>query len=104
MYLPKTNYAKIAFDAILFYITTNQVRKEKEEKITADLKLNLACIVSIYDNEGKLLSLYGNIKPTQKNLYDEIVENAVKTASGNENYASIDSTKLNLIKVFVDVV
>lgn len=104
MYLPKTNYAKIAFDAILFYVTTNQVRKEKEEKISADLKLNLACIVSIYDNDNNLLSLYGNIKPEQKNLYDEIIENALKAASGNKKYSAVDSSKLNQVKVFVDVV
>jgi len=47
MFNPKTAYAKIAFETILFYKTTGQIRKMDEEKISADLKLNLSCVISI---------------------------------------------------------
>ena len=49
MFSPKTNYAKIAYDALLFYVSTGQIKKHDENKISADLKLNRACIVTIYD-------------------------------------------------------
>ena len=77
MFKPKTNYAKIAYDAILFFVSTGQVRKTNEDKISADLKLNRACIVTIYDQNNILMGQYGDIIPQNKFLYDEIIENAI---------------------------
>lgn len=100
---PKTNYAKIAFDAILFYVSTGQIRKTNADKISADLKLNRACIVSIYDLNNNLLGSYGDINPQHDILYDEIVENAIGAASIDENTEPIQSSQLIQMKVFVDV-
>ncbi len=101
MFYPKTSYAKIAFDAILFFISTGQIKKSKEDQIPADLKLKVACVVSIFDVDDNLISCYGNIEPNNKMLYDEIIENAIKAAS--DNTVSIKSEQLSELKVYVDI-
>lgn len=103
MFTPKTNYAKIAFDAILFFVSTGQVRKTNESKISSDLKLKMACIVSIYDVNDNLIGQYGNVNPKNDFLYDEIIENAIGAASKDKSNKPIKNDQLNQIKVFVDV-
>jgi len=103
MFNPRTNYAKIAFDAILFFVSTGQIRKTSEDKISTDLKLNRACIVSIFDLDDNLLGSYGDINPKNNFLYDDIIENAIGAASKDKNSEPIMSSQLNQIKVCVDV-
>jgi AMMECR1 domain-containing protein len=103
MFNPRTNYAKIAFDAILFFVSTGQIRKTSEDKISTDLKLNRACIVSIFDLDDNLLGSYGDINPKNNFLYDDIIENAIGAASKDKNFEQIMSSQLNQIKVCVDV-
>lgn len=103
MFEPKTKYAKIAFDAILFYVSTGQVRKTSEDNIPADLKLNIACIVSVYDVNDNLIRSYGNVYPQTRSLYNEIIENAIGVASKGEKFDDIKSSQLNQIRVVVDV-
>ncbi len=103
MFNPKTSYAKIAYDVILFFVSTGQIRKTSEDKISMDLKLNRACIVSIFDLNDNLLRSYGDINPKHSFLYDEIIENAIGAASKDKNLEPIKSSQLNQIKVCVDV-
>ncbi len=103
MFEPKTNYAKIAFDAILFFVSTGQIKKMSIDQIPADLKLNRACLVLVYDLNDNLLGTYGGINPKNDFLYDEIIENAIGAASKGKNGDPIKSDQLNQIKVFVDV-
>lgn len=102
MFHPKTQYAKLAFDTILFYKTTGQIRKIEESKITPDLKLTLGCIVSIYDLKNTLISYFGNVYPQKPFLYKEIISNAL-TAAENPNNEEITVKKMENIKVVVDV-
>ena len=102
MFYPKTQYAKIAFDTILFYLTTGQIRKPDDTKITPDLKLKLGCIIYIYDSKDKLISFYGDVYPQNPILYDEIVENALKAIKNNKN-TTLSKDDLENIKAYVDV-
>jgi AMMECR1 domain-containing protein len=63
----------------------------------------MACIVSIFDSNDKLIGFYGDINASCENLYDEIVENAIGAASKNKDCEPIKSEQLNNIKVYVDV-
>lgn len=103
MFKAKTNYAKIAFDTILFYVSTGQIRKNDENKISADLKLKRACVVSIYDSNNNLRGCIGDMFPKNKYLYDEIIENAIAAASKDKRYNPLSKEELNQIKVTVDV-
>lgn len=102
MFTPKTNYAKIAYDTILFFVSTGQVRKISDNKISADLKLKMACFVSIFDINDTLLSRYGTIEPQTDSLYEEIIQNAAKAAKNN-HYEPIKNEQLGQIKVVVNV-
>lgn len=103
MFTPKTNYAKIAFDTILFFVTTGQVKKDNKDKISDDLKLKMACIVSIYDTKDNLIGQFGGVNPQTDSLYTEILENAITAARGNDKFEPVKSDQLNQIKVLVDV-
>lgn len=103
MFKPKTTYAKIAFETILFYVSTGQIRKTDESKVSSDMKLNRACVVSIYDTENNLKGCVGDLFPKNKILYDEIVENAVAAASMDKRFKPLSSDDLNNIKVIVEV-
>jgi len=102
MFTPKTNYAKIAFDSVLFFVSTGEVRKTAVDKVSADLKLKVACVVSIFDLKEKLLGRYGHVKPKNEILYDEIIENAVGAANRSD-VKLLKGEKFNQIKVYVDV-
>jgi AMMECR1 domain-containing protein len=102
MFHPKTLYAKIAFDTILFYKTTGQIRKTEESKITPDLKLNLGCIVYIYDSKDTLISYFGNVYPQKSSLYEEIISNAVIATDSSKN-EKLTEKSMEQIKVIVDV-
>ncbi|MFO7842710.1 MAG: AMMECR1 domain-containing protein [Bacteroidales bacterium] len=104
MFNAKTNYAKIAFETILFYVSTGQIRKKDENKISADLKLKRACVVSIYDSNQNLRGCMGDPFPQKSNLYDEIIENSIAAASKDTRYEPLQKDELNQIKVAVDVV
>jgi len=98
MFTAKTNYARIAFETILFYVSTGQLKKTEESKISPDLKLKTACVVSIYDTENNLKGCMGNIFPQKPSLYQEIIENAIAAAE------MITKEDLNHIIVTVDVI
>lgn len=102
MYTPKTSYAKIAFELILFYKTTGQIRKMDDDKITPDLKLNLACIISVVDLQDNILASFGNVYPENKTLYEEIVSNTIHLLNDKKN-KHITKDTLNEIKVYVDI-
>ena len=102
MFIPKTNYAKIAYDAILFFVSTGKVKEIDTSKISQDLKLNRACIISVFDSEDKIISSFGGIEPKKSNLYEEIIENSIGAAV-NKDSSPIVSDDLNKIKVFVDI-
>ncbi|HKL07489.1 MAG TPA: AMMECR1 domain-containing protein [Bacteroidales bacterium] len=103
MFNAKTNYAKIAFETILFYVSTGQIRKNDENKISADLKLKRACVVSVYDSNQNLRGCMGDPFPQKNNLYDEIIENSIAAASKDSRYQPLQKDELNQIKVAVDV-
>lgn len=102
MFNPKTNYAKIAYDAILFFVSTGKVKEIDQSKISQDLKLNRASIVSVLDSDDNLISNFGGIEPKKSNLYEEIIENSIGAAENKES-RSISSDDLSKIKVYVDV-
>lgn len=101
MFTPKTHYAKIAYDTILFYVSTGQVRKMSDDKISADLQLKVACIVSVFDTNDKLIGYFGNVIPQTDSFYNEIIENAIG-AIKSEKFDPIQSDQLGKIKVYVD--
>ena len=103
MFTAKTNYARIAFETILFYVSTGQIKKTDESKISPDLKLKTACVVSIYDTENNLKGCMGNIFPQKPSLYQEIIENSIAAAVKDKKFKPITNTDLNKIKVTVDV-
>lgn len=103
MFNPKTNYAKIAFETILFYVSTGQIRKKDVSEISPDLKLNRACVVSIYDTNDNLKGCVGDLFPKNSQLYDEVIENAIAAATKDSRFKPLNKDELNQIKVVVDV-
>jgi AmmeMemoRadiSam system protein A len=102
MFEPNTVYAKIAYDAILLYLKTGKKLFKKEQEIPPALKLNLACYVSIYSGHT-LKSCVGDPQPGHPQLYNEIIENAVRAAFENPHSEPLKEGELNNISITVDV-
>ncbi|MEE4196982.1 MAG: AMMECR1 domain-containing protein [Bacteroidales bacterium] len=103
MFHAKTKYAKIAFETILFYVSTGEIKKKERAKISPDLRLKRACVVSIFDNENNLRGRKGSIFPQTSTLYEEIIKNSIDAAVHDNDFKPLTNNDLNSIKVKVDV-
>ncbi len=101
MGIPESSYARIAYEAILLYVKTGEIRRKDEDKISPDLQLESACFVVIYDKKENVRSFYGSVKPTKKSLYEEILHAAQMAAKGVAGFKPLDDRELNEIRVEV---
>ena len=103
MYKAKTVYAKHALNTIVTLIKENNVEKVKNQEITNEFDVNLACFVSIHKTDGSLRGCIGTIEPREENLYYEIISNAVSAATKDSRFSPLSIDELDDIEVSVDV-
>ena len=103
MFEADTIYAKIAYEAILVYLKSGEKLSKNEDEIPPALKLNLACFVSIHEQDEKLRGCIGTSKPKNKHLFEEIIDNAIASATKDPRFPALKEEELNNIKVSVDV-
>ncbi|MFO7940140.1 MAG: AMMECR1 domain-containing protein [Bacteroidales bacterium] len=103
MFTPKTAYAKIAFETILFVVKTGDYRRMEESRISADLKLQTACFVTAENSQKDKMLKSGNIRPQTPSLYDEILLHAKELVPDDINEQGIEEDELTYMKVQVHV-
>lgn len=104
MFTPKTSYAKIAFETILFVLKTGNYRRMEEDRIPADLKLQAACFVTAENTNEKRVLKSGGIYPQKKTLYDEMLLHAQNLAQSDGSNEAFVEDELPYLKVQVHVV
>lgn len=103
MYQPKSIYAQVAWDAIQEYVQEGGVEYMENREAPEELKEARGCFVSIHKHDGSLRGCIGTIKPTRKNLYSEIISNAISAVSRDIRFSPLEESELQNITVSVDV-
>ncbi len=94
-------YVKIARKAIEKYV--NKSREiNLEGEISPDLKKKAGVFVSL-KKRGKLRGCIGTIKPTQDNLANEIISNAISAATRDPRFAPVIAEEVDELDINVDV-
>ncbi len=91
---------KLAKEAVETYVTTGKM--VKPEKLTAEMRKRAGVFVSIHKH-GQLRGCIGTFEPTQENVAEEIVNNAINSATRDPRFRQIIKSELNDLDYSVDV-
>ncbi|MCF6364615.1 MAG: AmmeMemoRadiSam system protein A [Bacteroidales bacterium] len=103
MFISKTIYTKTAFEAINEYISNNSTNIIKSQTVPALLNRQSSCFVTLKTDTGELRGCIGTIKPVYKNLYIEIINNAVSAAFFDSRFGKLTKKELGKIIISVEV-
>lgn len=103
MYIPQSIYTKIALSAIKEFMETQKTEKIESMDIPKKLLTEASCFVTLKTNKNKLRGCIGTIKPLYKNLYTEIIKNAVASAVRDYRFPALTINELNNIKLSVEI-
>lgn len=92
------NYVSLAKKAIESFVKNGAIISADEEKSQE----RAGCFVSIHKTNGELRGCIGTILPTCKNIYSEIINNAI-AASRDPRFEPISIDELDKLKISVDV-
>ena len=94
-------YAELAKNAVEEYVRTGKVVATPEE-IPADM-LRRAGVFVCLKVHGQLRGCIGTFQPCCKNIYQEIVRNAISASAEDPRFSLVRSGELNDISYTVDV-
>lgn len=104
MYAPKTVYTGLAFEVIKVSLNKGNIDNIKLDNIPDELyKIRRGCFVSIHLKSGELRGCIGTIEPVEKNLYNEIVRNAIASSKRDSRFSPVEQEELDEIELSVDV-
>ncbi|MBN2175561.1 MAG: AmmeMemoRadiSam system protein A [Bacteroidales bacterium] len=104
MFQPKSIYSKIALKAILAEMAGNDPLKIHIPDIPAELyETRKGCFVSLHKPDGELRGCIGTIEPCEKNLYFEIIRNAVSSAFSDSRFEPLTDFEMENLEISVDV-
>jgi len=92
---------KLAKDAVEVYVTEGDI-PQPPQKLTPEMKKKAGTFVSIH-KRGKLRGCIGTFEPTQKNVAQEIIANAVSSATRDPRFSPITPDELPNLDYNVDV-
>ncbi len=72
------------------------------EELTPEMREQAGVFVSLHKH-GKLRGCIGTFEPTAKNVADEIVANAVSSATGDPRFNPVDESELDELEYSVDI-
>lgn len=103
MYQAKSEHTRTALKTIELTVKKEGIGLLKSKEIPEELSEQLACFVSIHLADGSLRGCIGTLHPKEKNLYLEIISNAVSACTRDSRFPTIESSELELLEVSVDV-
>jgi uncharacterized protein len=103
MYQAKSPHTKLALSVIVATANKQGIENIISQIVPDELKEQLACFVSIHLLDGSLRGCIGTIEPREKNLYHEIIHNAISASTQDGRFLPVEANELENITVSVDV-
>jgi len=91
---------KLARNAVESYVREGGTPEPDE--LTSDMKERAGVFVSLHKH-GKLRGCIGTFEPTQKNVAEEIIVNAVSSATRDPRFSPVDECELDDLEYSVDI-
>lgn len=95
------SYPALARQAIETYLKEGILLKPPET-IPEDMRMRAGVFVSL-KKHGQLRGCIGTFMPTTNNLYEEIVKNAIASATEDPRFPKVDASELKDLTISVDV-
>ncbi|MDN5304444.1 MAG: hypothetical protein PWP46_1328 [Fusobacteriaceae bacterium] len=100
---PKSIYTKLAHETIEKYLLNNQ-KPNKNEYLNKELEKRAGCFVTLHNKEDdSLRGCIGTIIPYYSSLFEEIVENAIASATRDPRFSPVEYNELNNLYISVDI-
>ncbi len=99
--MSENQIVKMARETVEEYILHGK-RKEEPEQLTPEMKKKRGVFVSIKKN-GKLRGCIGTTRPTQSNIAQEIISNAISAANHDPRFSAVRSEELEQLEFSVDI-
>lgn len=103
MYQTKSPHTKLALSVIVAMARKQDTEKIRTAEVAPELQEHLACFVSIHLTDGSLRGCIGTIEPREKNLYQEIISNAISASTRDNRFYPVTEKELDKLTVSVDV-
>jgi len=94
--------AALAKETVETYIRTGK-RPSPPAKPTPEMKKQAGVFVSIHKKDGSLRGCIGTFEPQQKNVAEEIITNAVSSATRDPRFSPIMQEELDNLEYSVDI-
>ncbi len=93
---------QLAHQTIASYVRAHQ-KPRPPHPLPADMSERAGVFVSIHEKDGELRGCIGTIEPTQPNLAEEIIQNAISAATRDPRFPPIRPAELDGLVINVDV-
>lgn len=93
---------QLARRTIETYVREGRIIAQPDE-LTPEMKQRAGTFVSLHDSTGQLRGCIGTILPTQSNVAEEIIQNAISAATRDPRFPPVGPQELDGLDVNVDV-
>jgi len=99
----KSIFTTTAFKAINEYLADGSTQNIENQKIPEELKKEAACFVTLKTDTNKLRGCIGTLYPVYKNIYIEIIKNAVASAVRDYRFEPLTKKELKNLEISVEI-
>jgi len=93
---------QLAKEAVETYVTTGKMIKPENRTLIPEMRDRAGVFVSIH-KQGQLRGCIGTFEPMQENVAEEIVNNAISSATRDPRFHEINKSELKDLDYSVDV-
>ena len=93
---------KLARSAVETFVTTGE-KLRRPGNVTGLLAARVACFVSLKTSDGELRGCIGTIEPTEENLAEEVIANAINSCTRDPRFPPVEPGELRGLVYSVDV-
>lgn len=104
MYLPKSVYTQVALQAILRELKGEKFPEDFSDNFQTELlSTKRGCFVSLHKIDGSLRGCIGTIEPTEPDLQQEIIRNAISASFYDSRFEPVEPEEMDNIEISVDI-
>lgn len=94
----------LAREAISMFLLKNEILNSDGDLPDFLIKKKAGVFVTLLKPNNDLRSIMGNIKPTKKNIAEEIIYTSIAAAFYSPYFKPIQASELKVLKIIVDIV